>query len=257
MTLAERIENSRFIPPLIGFLVIVAVFAAVEFLVRLEVINPYVVPLPSDVVAAIPRILTEEQIGLRFLDTASKAILVCFLVGVFGIGAGILLYKIRPLRRATETWVAAAAAAPTALMYPLFLVIFGRGGLTIVVMAFMAGLAPVTLKTLEGFSATRSVLINVGRSFNFTPWNMFSKVLLPAALPTIFVGVRLGLIVALINIVAMEYLINVGGLGELINELAERYDLAGTYAAILFVILVSVAVLFLTQGAERWLAKAA
>ena len=47
----------------------------------------------------------------------------------------------------------------------------------------------------------------------------------PAALPTIFVGVRLGLIFALINIVGVEFLINFGGLGQLINELAERYDL--------------------------------
>ena len=56
----------------------------------------------------------------------------------------------------------------------------------------------------------------------------------PAALPTIFVGVRLGLIFALINIVGTEFLINFGGLGQLINDLAERYDLAGTYAAICF-----------------------
>ena len=57
---------------------------------------------------------------------------------------------------------------------------------------------------------------------------------------SIFVGLRLGLIFALINIVGVEFLINYGGLGQLINDLAERYDLAGTYAAICFVILVSV-----------------
>jgi NitT/TauT family transport system permease protein len=256
MSLIVRIENSRVLPPLVGFLVIAAGFVVLEWLIRLGLVNEFIVPLPSAVIAAVPRIIVHEQIGLRFLDTASKAVIAGFLVSVFGIGAGILLYKLRPLRRATETWVAAAAAAPTALMYPLFLVILGRGALTIVVMAFIAGLAPVILKTLEGLSATRTVLINVGRSFNFSGWHMFWKVLLPAALPSIFVGVRLGLIVALINIVAMEYLINVGGLGELINELAEQYDLAGTYASILFVILVSVAVFILTEGAERWLAKA-
>jgi ABC-type nitrate/sulfonate/bicarbonate transport system permease component len=52
------------------------------------------------------------------------------------------------------------------------------------------------------------------------------------------VGLRLGLIFALINIVGVEFLINFGGLGHLINELAERYDLPGTYAAICFVVLV-------------------
>jgi NitT/TauT family transport system permease protein len=51
----------------------------------------------------------------------------------------------------------------------------------------------------------------------------------------------------------VEFLINFGGLGQLINELAERYDLAGTYAAILFVILISINVFVLTEWLERWL----
>ena len=87
------------------------------------------------------------------------------------------------------------------------------------------------------------MLINVGRSFKLTPSQLYWKILFPAALPTIFVGVRLGMIFALINIVGVEFLINFGGLGQLVNELSERYDLPGTYAAICFVILVSVRVL--------------
>jgi ABC-type nitrate/sulfonate/bicarbonate transport system permease component len=122
-------------------------------------------------------------------------------------------------------------------------------------MGFVSGLAPVTLKTLEGLSTTRRVLINVGRSFNLTEWQLFWKILFPASLPTIFVGVRLGLIFALINIVGVEYLINFGGLGYLVNELADRFDLAGTYAAITFVILVSVLVFISTEKVEQWLTR--
>ena len=70
---------------------------------------------------------------------------------------------------ACETWVGALAAAPIVLMYPLFLVIFGRSATTIVMIGFAAGLAPVILKTLEGLAGTRQVLINVGRSFKLTP----------------------------------------------------------------------------------------
>jgi NitT/TauT family transport system permease protein len=109
------------------------------------------------------------------------------------------------------------------------------------------------LKTIEGISGTRKVLINVGRSFKLTATQQFWKILFPAALPTIFVGIRLGLIFALINIVGTEFLINFGGLGQLINDLAERYDLAGTYAAICFVILVSVLFFMTLEKAERWL----
>jgi NitT/TauT family transport system permease protein len=166
---------------------------------------------------------------------------------------GFLLFRINVLRQATETWVAALASAPTVLMYPLFLVIFGRSAWTIIMMGVAAGLPPVILKTIEGFSGTRRVLIDVGRSFNLTGQQLFAKILFPAAMPTIFVGIRLGLIFTLINVVGVEYLINFGGLGQLINDLAERYDLPGTYAAISFVILVSVCFFILTEWIERWL----
>jgi ABC-type nitrate/sulfonate/bicarbonate transport system permease component len=66
-------------------------------------------------------------------------------------------------------------------------------------------------------------------------------------------GLRLGLISCLINIVGMEFMINFGGLGHIINDLAERYDLPGTYAAIGFVILTSVLFFAVTERIERWL----
>ena len=172
---------------------------------------------------------------------------------VFGIAGGVLMHRFRLLQQACETWVAAMAAAPLVLAYPLFMVIFGRNAWTIIMMGFFAALPPVILKTIEGMANTRKVLVNVGRSFNLTPTQQFWKIMFPAALPTIFVGVRLGLIFALINIVGVEFLINYGGLGQLINDLAERYDLAGTYAAICFVILVSVLFFMTLEKAERWL----
>ncbi len=69
----------------------------------------------------------------------------------------MLLYRYRLLRHATETWVAALASAPIVLMYPLFLVIFGRSATTIVMIGFAAGLAPVILKTVEGLAGARQV----------------------------------------------------------------------------------------------------
>src|SRR5262249_4646307 len=120
-------------------------------------------------------------------------------------------------------------------------------------MGFVAGLPPVILKTVEGLAGTRRVLIDVGRSFKLKPGQLYWKILFPAALPSIFVGIKLVMIFALINIVGVEFLINFAGLGQLINELAERYDLAGTYAAICFVILVSVLFFMLAERVERWL----
>jgi NitT/TauT family transport system permease protein len=253
MSAAAALTKSRWAPPVIGFAAFVLILAAVEVLIRVDAINRFIVPMPSDIVKSFERVILEEDIPNRFLLTAFECLSAGLLLTFVGIALGVLLHRVNLLRRACETWVAAMASAPLVLMYPLFLVIFGRSALTIIMMAFVAGLAPVILKTIEGLAGTRRVLINVGRSFKLTPTQQFWKILFPSALPAIFVGVRLGLIFALINVVGVEFLINFGGLGQLINELAERYDLPGTYAAICFVILVSILFFMATERAERWL----
>jgi len=273
------------LPALIGLGSVAAVIALIEGLIRIGWINRFIVPLPSEIFWAFPRVVREGDVLVpacafdwwnspdrwgaasfsgaiecgrhsRFALTMYESFAASLLVAVFGIAGGALLYRFRLLRQATETWVAAIAAAPLVLMYPLYLVIFGRNATMIVMMGFTAGVAPTVLKTLEGLSGTRRVLIDVGRSFNLTAAQQFWKILFPAALPTIFVGLRLGLILALINIVGLEFLINLGGLGQMINELSERYDLAGTYAAIGFVVLVSICVFVLMERLEQWLRPA-
>jgi ABC-type nitrate/sulfonate/bicarbonate transport system permease component len=238
---------------MLGLGALIASFALVEALIRVGLINRFIVPLPSRIALAFDDLIVEEHILQRFYLTFSEALTAGVMITIVGVGTGILLYRFDLWRRACETWVAAAASAPTVLMYPLFLVIFGRSAWTIIMMGFVAGLPPVVLKTVEGLAGTRRVLIDVGRSFNLGGAQMFVKILLPAALPTIFVGVRLGLIFTLINVVGVEFLINFGGLGQIINDLAERYDLPGTYAAICFVILVSVCFFVVTEWIERWL----
>jgi ABC-type nitrate/sulfonate/bicarbonate transport system permease component len=232
---------------------VIVVIAVVELLIRAGAINRFIVPPPSEILAAIPRIIVEENVLHRFWQTAQEIVWASLLLAGVGISIGVLLYRYTLLRLACESWIGALAAAPIVLMYPLFLVIFGRSATTIVMIGFAAGLAPVILKTTEGLAGTRPVLIAVGRSFKLTPSQQFWKILLPSALPSVFVGLRLGLIFAMINIVGVEFLINFGGLGQLINELAERYDLPGTYGAIAFVILASVVFFDVTERVERWL----
>jgi NitT/TauT family transport system permease protein len=250
---AAGIPTRRWAPPIVGLGSLVLVLAAVELLVRLGLINRFIVPLPSQVAESFGRVIVEEDVLHRFILTVWESFAASVLLTVFGVAIGVLLHRVRLLRLACENWVGAMASAPLVLAYPLFLALFGRSTLTIIMMSFLVGLPPVILKTIEGLSATRRVLIDVGRSFKLTPAQQFWKIYFPSSLPTIFVGVRLGMIFALINVVAVEFLINFGGLGQLINELAERYDLPGTYAAICFVVLVSVVFFVTTERVERWL----
>jgi NitT/TauT family transport system permease protein len=243
----------RYAPKIVGALTVVAFLALLEAVIRAGWLNRYIVPPPSEVMTSFYRVVTEEHVVTRFFFTAAECLATGVILTVFGILGGVILQRYELLRRATETWVAAMAAAPVVLAYPLFMVIFGRNSLTIIMIGFVAALPPVILKTIEGIAGTRRVLINVGRSFNLTPSQQFWKIQFPSALPVIFTGVRLGLIFGLINVVGVEFLINYGGLGQLIEDLAERYDLPATYAAICFVILVSVLFYMALEKIERWL----
>jgi NitT/TauT family transport system permease protein len=247
------VTAARLAPKITGVLTIVGFLAIIEAIIWAGWLNRFIVPPPTEVLASFYRVIMEEHVVRRFFFTAAECLATGILLTVFGVSGGVILQRYELLRRATETWVAALAAAPIVLAYPLFMVIFGRNSLTIIMIGFVAALPPVVLKTIEGIAGTRRVLINVGKSFNLTPSQQFWKIQFPAALPVIFTGLRLGLIFGLINVVGVEFLINYGGLGQLIEDLAERYDLPGTYAAIFFVILVSVFFYMALEKIERWL----
>ena len=168
---------------LVGAAGLVAVILVVESLIRLAIINPFIVPLPSEILLSFGRVITEEQVLSRFMLTAGEALGAGILVTIVGVPLGILLQRVTNLRAAFETWVAAFAAAPVVLAYPLFLVIFGRSAVTITMIGFVAGLAPVILKTIEGLAGVRPVLLRVGDSFKLTPWQRFWTIVFPAAVP--------------------------------------------------------------------------
>ncbi len=178
----------NFLPLALGLGSLIAVILLIEVLIRVGLVNRFIVPMPSQIAGAFERVILEEDIPHRFLVTAREAFWATVLLAIFGVGIGVLLYRVKLLRDATETWVAAMASAPTVLMYPLFLVIFGRSEKTIIMMGFVAGLPAVILKTIEGLAGTRRVLIDVGRSFKLTEVQLFWKIYFPAALPTMFVG---------------------------------------------------------------------
>ncbi len=131
----------------------VIILVGSEILIRAGLINRFIVPLPSEVLASFGRVIVEEDILHRFLLTAWECLAAGVLLTVFGVAIGVLLYGVRLVRQACETWVAAIASAPLVLAYPLFLVLFGRSALTIIMLAFVSGLPPVILKTIEGLSA--------------------------------------------------------------------------------------------------------
>jgi NitT/TauT family transport system permease protein len=243
----------RLAPALAGLGVLAVLLALWQAADAFGLVSPLVAPPPSAVAASFPALITEEDLFQRFLQTFVEALVSAGLAVVVGTALGWWLHAKRWAGLAFESWVASFAAAPLVLLYPLFLVFFGRHVGTIIVMSFLTALPSIVLKTKEGLDAIRRVLIDVGRSLRLTPSQLFWKIMLPASVPTLCTGIRLGLVYALISVVGIEFLINFGGLGELIDDLAQRWEIPMMYGAICFVILASICFFYLTERLERWL----
>jgi NitT/TauT family transport system permease protein len=250
---AAALARSRYAPTLAGLALILALLALWQAAVVLGFVSKLVAPAPTTIAASFPALIAEEELLQRFAQTFMEASIAASLAVLVGTPLGWWLHSKRWAGRAYENWVATFAAAPLVLLYPLFLVIFGRNAGTIVAMSFLTGLPAVVLKTKEGLDGIKRVFINVGRSFRLTQSQIFWKIMLPAAVPTICNGVRLGLIYALISVVGIEFLINFGGLGELIDDLAQRWEIAMEFGAIFFVVLTSICFFYITEKLERWI----
>jgi NitT/TauT family transport system permease protein len=233
--------------------VVAGVALLLELVIRAGLVSSFLLPPPSAVLASLPMLVAGEGLLPRLAATAGELVAGAGVAILAGLVLGWLLHRSRLLQRAFLGWIAGLAATPLILLYPLFLIFFGRGLGTIVAMSATAAVTPIILKTCEGLDGARPVLIDVGRSFDLTSAQLFWRVRMPAALPAILGGVRLGLAYALIGVVSVEYLTNYGGLGELITDLADRYEMAAMYGAILFIMLVSAGFLALLEGVERWL----
>src|ERR1700722_9357295 len=105
----------RWAAPAVGFGSLVLILIAVQLLIRVGVINRFIVPLPSEVAASFGRVIVEEDILHRFLQTAWECLAAGILLSVFGIAIGVLMHRVLLLRLACETWVAAFASAPLVL----------------------------------------------------------------------------------------------------------------------------------------------
>lgn len=238
---------------LTGLGIVVAAVALLEVLVGQGVISRFLIAQPTAIGVELVTLLHEERLIEAFFSTFGSTLAATGLAILIGVPAGYILYRARILGDAYGPWIAGMFSAPLILLYPLFLVLFGRGVQTIIVISAILATIPIVLNTQQAFIQVRGVFLNVARSFKLSGWQTFWKVLFPAAVPTIFTGIRLGLIYAMISVVAIEYLVVLGGLGSLVSDMYDRYNIAGMYAAILAVIVVTVVFFKLASEIERWL----
>ncbi|HEY7065673.1 MAG TPA: ABC transporter permease [Chloroflexota bacterium] len=152
---------------------------------------------------------------------------------VVGVGLGLLLATNARLRDYVGPWVSFLYAVPLVAIAPLFIVAFGIGIMSKVVVIFLVAVFIILVNTEVGVLSTDPNLVEAARSFGASRAQIFRKVLLPAALPFIIAGLRLGVARSLVGVVVAELFGAKAGLGFLILASAQVFDTASLFVGVL------------------------
>jgi ABC-type nitrate/sulfonate/bicarbonate transport system permease component len=231
-------------------LVLVAFLALLEVAVRVGLINPFFVPPPSEFLAQMVRDLFDARFLTLAAITLYETAVAFLLASTVGVALGFLLWRVKTLGEAYDPLVAALFSSPIVLLYPIFIVLFGRAPLAIIALASLFSVLPIILFTRQALAGVSPTLLKVGASLNLSSWANFRYILLPAAAPTIFTGLRIGLTYILIVVVAMEFILQIGGLGYLVAQTALLFRANELYSGVTLVVLMSAAFIYLIYRAE-------
>lgn len=230
---------------------IVGVLALVEYLVASGTVSVLFLAPPSQVAERFLALLPSRLVPLTAV-TLLEAGVSLVLAAALGPAIGYLLWRYRAVGLAYEVLLGAIFASPTVLLYPIALVFLGRTSAAIVAMAVLVAVLPIAINTRASLAAVSPVLIRYGRTLRMSESQIFRHILLPAAAPGIFTGLRLGLSYMFKVILAMEFIVNIGGLGRLISESYDMLRTPDLYAAIAAVVGLSILFLKILERAERY-----
>jgi len=237
------------------FAFVVLALGVLEGLVRSSILSELFVAPPSATFQAFGSTFLKGILPAAGTTLAEIAVSLALAI-TFGLAAGYVLWRFSELGQAYEVMLGALFAAPTLLLYPIALVFFGRTPTAVVVLAASVGVIPVILNTRSALLRVNPVLIRVGRSMRLPDQRIFRSILLPAAAPGIFSGLQLGLGYMFKAVLAMEFIVNIGGLGRLVAEAYDLLDTKEMYAGIMAVVLVAVLYVSFLTRMERGLQRA-
>jgi len=159
---------------------------------------------------------------------------------VVGVGLGIVLALSRLFHQCVYPLIVAFQVVPKVALAPLFIVWFGLGTTSRVLLAFVIAFFPMIVNTYVGIQSTDQVMVRMARSFSASRWTIFFKIELPTALPFIFAGLKIGMTFAVIGIIVAEFVTAQEGLGYLMMFAEGNLDMPLLMAALVVLCIVGV-----------------
>ena len=210
---------------------------------------------PSDIGKFLYEVL---RTGSLWADTVVtlEEILIGFVVGSsLGIIVGLIAARAPMLDAILDPYLGILNSLPRIALAPLFLLWFGLGITSKIALSISLVFFVVAINTRAGAMSIPADYITVARTFGTSEWQRFVKIVLPGSVPSIFAGLRLGVVYSLLGVVTGEMIAAKAGLGEQLTYFAGTFQIAGVFGILVMLAIIAVVLNWLMAIAENRLLR--
>lgn len=252
-----RIGHTRRWQVLAGQLVVLLLVGLIwEWLANSRLIPPAFIGRPSVFVPFLLQQISEGSFIGATIDTISVTLAAFAIGGVAALGVALVLIAVPVLRELLDPYLTALNSLPRVALIPLFIIWFGLGPTSKIASGVSLMFFVLLSSTLAGAQSVDPDHIRLARSLGLRGGQVFLQIVVPTALPSIFAGLRLGLIYTLLGVVTAELVAGGRGLGSQVSYFSNTFDANGVFATLLVLVVLSgvlsAAMTALEQRLARW-----
>jgi NitT/TauT family transport system permease protein len=207
------------------------------------------IPPLSQIGAAWWKLLSSGKLLANLTLSLSTLAIGFALALLFGIALGLLMGRFRAVEHFFDIYVNALMSAPMTAFVPVLILWFGLGVESRIAVVFLFAVFVIIVNTMTGVKQVDAVLLEMARSFGAREREIFFKIIVPAALPAIMAGLRLGMGRAVKGMVTGEMLLTLTGVGAMIMQYGSAFATDALFAVILTILMIAL----LTMKAVHWL----
>lgn len=226
---------------------------------RLGWINAIFFPPLSQVLAALRDMISSGLLAQHIGISLQRAAIGFLLAVVVAIPLGLLMGRYPLFEKVSDFLVQTLRNTSQFALLPVFILVLGIGEASKIAITFYAAVFFILINTIVGVKSVDPLLIKAARSMGTSDWELFRKVILPSAVPSIVAGARLGVKSSLFSVIAAEMLAAQSGIGYLIQNSSLMLETDRMYAGILTLtvigFLLNYALVAFEAGATRWRAS--
>jgi ABC-type nitrate/sulfonate/bicarbonate transport system permease component len=214
-------------------------------------VNPIIFSPPTRVAGSFLGLVKDGTLTADTLVTIETAFAGFLASAALGIPLGLVMGRVRLAEYALDPYVNFIYATPLVAIIPLALIWFGP---SVFATYFIVGLhttPPILINTMSGVKSTERSLLETGRAFGFRGRRLWQKVALPASLPYITAGLRIGIGAALIGTMVAEIFLYNAGLGFLLVDRTAAFDSAGVVSGVLVIMVIGITLAETTKWLDR------